>query len=293
MPRSTISAAAPDTPSAEDPFRYGWRYVPCPTPDAPHHLEQVPLTLEDVLHPEEGDQVLCNYDHQRRVRYLADVFLTRVADHPDAVVLSDARIAWDVPGLKAHGPDVMVIFGVQVIRNWSMFDGAVERVRPTLIVEVTSPETHALDLEVKTAHYALAGVPLYVIVDAYEQRGEALVRVLGYDLADATYRRLVPNEQGWLWLEPLRVWIGVEGREVYCFDEQQRRIGDYATLTTIVIESEEQVAEAWTAAKAEARARMEAEARAREEAAARRSAEEQARREAEARAAPQPKRACT
>ena len=196
MPWSTISAAAPDTPSAEDPFRYGWRYVPCPTPDAPHHLEQVPLTLEDVLHPEEGDQVLCNYDHQRRVRYLADVFLTRVADHPDAVVLSDARIAWDVPGLKAHGPDVMVIFGVQVIRNWSMFDGAVERVRPTLIVEVTSPEAHALDLEVKTAHYALAGVPLYVIVDAYEQRGEALVRVLGYDLADATYRRLVPNEQG-------------------------------------------------------------------------------------------------
>ncbi len=80
---------------------------------------------------------------------------------------------------------------------------------------------------------------------------------------------------------------------MYCFDEQQRRIGDYATLTTIVIESEEQVAEAWTAAKAEARARMEAEARAREEAAARRSAEEQARREAEARAAPQPKRACT
>jgi hypothetical protein len=233
--------------------------------------------------------VLCNYDHQRRVRYQADVFLARVADHPDAVVLTDVRIAWDMPSLKAHGSDMMVIFGLQIIRNWSTFDVAVEGVRPTLIVEVTSLETCVLDLEVKMAHYALAGVPLYVIAGAHEQRSEALVRALGYELAGATYRRQVPNEQVWLWLEPLRVWIGAEGREVYCFDEQ-RRIGDYATLTTIVIESEEQVAAAWAAAKAEARARMEAEVRAREESAVRREAE-QARREAEARAAP--KRACT
>ncbi|MDW8234763.1 MAG: Uma2 family endonuclease, partial [Roseiflexaceae bacterium] len=205
MTQTTIPAAPPETPPADDPFRYGWRYVPRPTPDDPHHFDQVPLTLEDVLHPEEGDQVLCNYDHQRRVRYLADVFLARTADRPDAVVLSDVRIAWDVPGLRAHGPDLMVIFGVQVIRNWSTFDVAQEGVRPTLIVEVTSPETRALDLEVKTVHYALAGVPLYVIVDAYEQRGVTLLRVLGYELADGAYRSLVPNEQGRLWLEPLGV----------------------------------------------------------------------------------------
>ncbi|MCS6938807.1 MAG: Uma2 family endonuclease, partial [Roseiflexus sp.] len=160
------------------------------------------------------------------------------------------------------------------------------------IVEVTSPETRALDLEIKVTHYALAGVPLYVIVDAYEQRGVTLLRVLGYELADGAYRSLVPNEQGRLWLEPLGVWIGAEENEVYCFDAQGRRIGDYAALTTIVIESEERAAEAWAAAKAEARARQEAEARAREEAAAReaeaqarRAAEERAQREAEAREA--------
>jgi hypothetical protein len=43
---------------AGDPFCYGWRVVPRPTSDNPHHLEQVPLTLEDVLHPEVGDFIV-------------------------------------------------------------------------------------------------------------------------------------------------------------------------------------------------------------------------------------------
>jgi Uma2 family endonuclease len=285
MTHTTIPTAPPEAAPAEDPFRYGWRYVLRPTPDDPHHFEQVPLTLEDVLHPEEGDQVLCNYDHQRRVRYLADVFLARVADRSDAVVLNDVRIAWDAPGLKAHGPDIMVIFGVRRIRNWSTFDVAQEGARPTLIVEVTSPETRALDLEIKVTHYARAGGPLYVIVDAYEQRGEARLRVLGYELADGEYRPLVPNAEGRLWLAPLKVWIGVQENEAYCFDAQGWRMRDYATLTTIVIGAEERAAEGWAAAKAEARARLEAEARARDEAERAQREVERAQQEAVARAA--------
>ncbi|MGQ9829795.1 MAG: Uma2 family endonuclease, partial [Roseiflexus sp.] len=27
-----------------DPFRYGWRLVPRPTPDNPHHVDYLPLT---------------------------------------------------------------------------------------------------------------------------------------------------------------------------------------------------------------------------------------------------------
>ncbi|MGB9751796.1 hypothetical protein [Roseiflexus castenholzii] len=87
-----------------------------------------------------------SYDYQRCVRYLTNVFLVRTADRPDAVVLSDVRIAWDVPDLRPHGPDIMVIFGVQTVRNWSAFDVAQEGVRPILIVEVTLPETRRFDL---------------------------------------------------------------------------------------------------------------------------------------------------
>ena len=76
----TIATARP-TPAADtpldDPFRYGWRIVRRDLGDGYFDEELVPLRLIDLLHPEEGDQVLCNYDHQRRVRYLANVFLAR------------------------------------------------------------------------------------------------------------------------------------------------------------------------------------------------------------------------
>ncbi|MGB9751797.1 hypothetical protein [Roseiflexus castenholzii] len=92
------------------------------------------------------------------------------------------------------------------------------------------------------------------------------MRIVGYERAGAAYRAMTPDERGWLWLEPLRVWIGVQESEVYCFDEQGRRMGDYADLVEIVIESEERVAETLAEAKAQAQARMDAEARAEAEA---------------------------
>ncbi|WP_332249601.1 Uma2 family endonuclease [Roseiflexus castenholzii] len=192
---------------------------------------------------------------------------------PDAVVLSDVRIAWEVPDLRPHSPDIMVIFGAQTIRNWSTFDVGQEGVRPILIVEVTSPETRRFDLYEKVDHYDLAGVPYYVIVDTFERRGQVQVRIVSYERAGAAYRAMMPDERGWLWLEPLRVWIGGQENEVCCFDEQGRRMEDYADLVEIVIESEERVAETLAEAKAQARARMDAEARAEAEARVRAEAE--------------------
>jgi Uma2 family endonuclease len=111
--------------------------------------------------------------HERRNLYLYDVFGARLADDPTAVVLHDVRVAWDVPGLKAHGPDLAVIFGIRERenKNWSTFNVAAEGVRPTLIVEVTSPETAALDRSAKLEEYNLARVPLYVIIDALTYGG--------------------------------------------------------------------------------------------------------------------------
>lgn len=59
------------------------------------------------------------------------------AGDPTAVVLNHGRIAWDVPGLGAHGPDIAVILGVRERKNWSTFDVAAEGVRPALIIEIT------------------------------------------------------------------------------------------------------------------------------------------------------------
>src|SRR5918911_1104026 len=199
---------------AVDPYRYGWRYARHEQADGTYVMEQVPLTLEDVLHPQEGDQVTHSDAHQRRRRYLVNVLEARLAHDPAAVVLDDVRIAWDNPDLKPHGPDIAVILGVRARKNWSTFDVAAEGVRPALIIEITSPETASIDRSNKLEEYDLAGVPLYVIVDSVMLRKEPALRLLGYTQTPNGYQVLPPNERGRIWLAPARTWLGVEQNEI-------------------------------------------------------------------------------
>jgi len=146
---TTTPQPTPLTDADADPFRYGWRLVPRPTPDNPYHLEQVPLTLDDVLHPEVGDFIVHSDRHETDRMYLTAVLRARLEPSRRAIVLSDVRIAWDLPDLRAHGPDVMVIPGVRKRRNWSTFEVAVERARPALIIEIVSPDARENDVVIK------------------------------------------------------------------------------------------------------------------------------------------------
>ena len=264
------TVTTPALPPADDPFRSGWRYVRRPTPDDPDHLDQVPLTLEDVLHPEVGDYIVHSDRHETDRMYLTAVLRARLEAEGRAIVLSDVRVAWDVPDLRPHGPDVMVIPGLRERRDWSTFDVAEAGVRPALMIEITSPETRENDVVWKVAHYARAGVAQYVIVDNVGRRGERQLRFLDYRLVGDTYRLQPPDERGWVYLELADLWVGVEGDHVVCYADDGTAFGDYATVV-------QQAAEAEARARQEAAARAEAEARAR-------AAEEQAQREATARA---------
>jgi colicin import membrane protein len=286
-PRTAALVAGDET----DPYRYGWRYVRRPLPDGSIQIEQVPLTLADLLHPEEGDHVTHSRDHERFRKYIANVLEARIQGDTGAAVLIDVRIEWDVPGLKPHGPDLAVVFGVRAQQNWSTFNVAQEGVRPALIVEITSPETRQLDLYDKVDEYELAGVPFYVIVETYTVRRATLRRLKGYQLSEGVFTTLAPDERGWLWLEPVGIWIGMRDNQVECYDEAGALIGDYTAIDAARIQAENRAvteaqarAEAEAHAAAEAQARAEAEAHAAAEAQAR-AAEAQARVEAEQRAA--------
>ena len=268
----------PHTDADADPFRYGWRLVPRPTPDNPYHLEQVPLTLEDVLHPEEGDFIVHSDFHETDRMYLTAVLRARLEPSRRAIVLSDVRIAWDLPDLRAHGPDVMVIPGVRKRRNWSTFDAAVERARPALIIEIVSPDARENDVVIKVDHYARAGVAQYVIVDDTGRGGVRRLRLLDYRLEGTAYRLQEPDADGRVHLAIADVWLGIRRDHVVCYDAAGREIGDYVTVVRQAAKAEARAKQAATRAK-------EAAVRARREAAARAEAEERARREAEAREA--------
>lgn len=239
-----------------DPYRYGWRYVRQDLEDGNYVMDQIPLTLEDVLHPQEGDHVTHNDAHQGRRRYVCNVLEARLAHDPSAVVLDDVRIAWDTPELRPHGPDIAVIIGVRERKNWSTFDVAKEGVRPALIIEITSPETASIDRSIKLQEYDLAGIPLYIIIDGVTSRKQPALRLVGYTQTPSGYQVLAPNAQGWLWLAPARTWLGIEDNEIVCYDETGEPLGDYQALAATL------VAETQARAAAERRAETEAEVRA-------------------------------
>lgn len=236
-----LTPAAPFVTEAfdsDDPFRYGWRYVRVEQPDGSVLLRQDPLMLADVLHPQEGDQVTHSDAHQRRRRYLCDVFEAQLAHDPSAVVLDDVRIAWDVPELKPHGPDITVVIGVRQRQNWSTFDVAREGARPALIIEITSPETASIDRSNKLEEYDIAGVPLYIIVDTVTLRKQPTLRLLGYTQSGNGYQGLAPNEHGWLWLAPVQVWIGIFANELVCYNAARTPLGDYRALAVALAEAQ-------------------------------------------------------
>src|SRR5438552_16124297 len=102
---TTPGPPQPPEPPESDPFRYGWRYVKHARPDGTVTVDQVPLTLEDVLHPQEGDVIAENTVHEPERGHLTGACRTRLARLHDGHVFSDCIIDWNVPGLRNHPPD--------------------------------------------------------------------------------------------------------------------------------------------------------------------------------------------
>jgi Uma2 family endonuclease len=254
----------PPIPPEPDPFRYGWRYVRNTQPDGTEVFDQIPLTLEDVLHPEEGDFIVQTDAHDSERAYLKAVFKTRLIADPTAVVLSDCRVDWNIPGVRPLGPDVAVFFGARRHILWSTFNVAEEGVRPALVIEVTSPETRVNDVGPKVGFYHRAKVPWYVIADVDEDEQERQIQFIAYRRRPARYQRIKLKDPHRVWLEPVRLWLGLTRARLggyirlACFDpDTGQEIGDYTAIS-------EELAEAQALVSAEAQARAEAEKRIRE-----------------------------
>jgi len=154
-------------------------------PDGTVDFDQVPLTPDDVLHPQVDDFIVQTNAHDDDRIYLKTVFKARLKPVPGAVVLADCGVDWNIPGVRPLCPDIAVFFGVERDRNydWATFNVAAEKARPALVIEVTSRNTRKNDLGIKVDYYRRAGVPLYVIADV-KGRGAKRRVTLNVDNAD-------------------------------------------------------------------------------------------------------------
>jgi colicin import membrane protein len=234
----TLTTANP----TDDPFRIGWRDVYETLPGGEKVLRQVPLTLEDFLHPQEGDHFVESTLHDEIRRYLASVFASRIADISGAKVISDVGVYWDDPHYGHHCPDVAVVFGVKN-PDFSSFDVAEQGTRPKLIVELTSPSTRQVDLVEKLDAYHAVGVPYYVVIDRAKSADPWTIT--GYLRTPRQYRpMIVTDEKGRVWIESLSVWLAVDGNRVLCYDDMKDEpLGDYTQLAKALDAAESRVRE--------------------------------------------------
>jgi Uma2 family endonuclease len=225
MPRS----ADRTTPPPPDAFRYGWRFVKKRLPDGSTDLVQVPLTLEDVLHPKEGDCIPEQTYHRRDGEYLGPIFRLRAARLPGGYALADCLIDWGVPGVRNHSPDLAVFRGVTrpPVESIGTFRVRAFGGRCVLAAEIVSPDTRENDVVHKLREYHRVRVPLYVLID--QEREDGPRTVVAYRYTKQRYARMRPDQQGRALLKPLGLWLAVEDQLAVCYDaDTDERLGDYS-----------------------------------------------------------------
>lgn len=202
---------------ATDPWRYGWRYVPRMQPDGTRVFDEIPLPLEGLLYPEEGDFVVQEPWHTQDLTYCYSVLSAWYTDHPDVVVLGDGRVDWGVPGIRPLGPDILVLFEVRHSLQQATFHLADEGGHPVLVVEIASPGTRPNDFGIKRDFYYQVGVQTYVIIDRGPQ-GEDPIRLIGFQRAPTGWVPLAADAQGRVSLAPVGLLLGIEEERPWLYD---------------------------------------------------------------------------
>ena len=200
----------------DDPFRYGcrWRRVRLPTGEVTE--QQIPLTPEDLLDPQLGDEVTQSGPHFNFLLLLANLLRGHYASREDVLVAGDMKIFWGIPGLANPSPDIAVIPGVRRRDDpdRGSFDVVREGARPCLVIEVVSSldsEVRRNDYEKKVEIYRRAGLPEYLILDPPTTTTKGLLLLTGYRLgADGRYRRIEPDGDGRLLSQTTGLRFGVE-----------------------------------------------------------------------------------
>ncbi len=180
-------------------------------------IERIPLTLEDVLHPREGDYIPHSTQHGDECIYIQHACRTRLHGRPGVLVLNDCLIHWGNLGVRPMSPDVAVIFDVaDPTRRRGMFYTVAEGTSPAVVVEVVSPDGRSTD-EAKIALYHQVGIPDYVMIDQLREDGPRWLRHFRWQ--HGGYAELPVSANGVL-LAVAHVQIRLRDNRVVCFDER-------------------------------------------------------------------------
>lgn len=252
-----------------DSFHYGYRDVRM-FQNGKEVWEQVPLTLDDILHPQLGDYVAQTDYHALICMELYMILQSFLAPNPWMYVVHDVLVKWGVRNM-IHAPDLTVFSGVtqQPVNVEGKVNVSELGWTPLLALEVTSPSTRRADInktifsESKYLQYEYIRVPYYVVVDQAHRRvrkTHMAPPIQGYRLVGKTYRKIIPDRAGRVWIEPLRLslghyqdrvaWFTAEGMRLLTHREERQR-ADQEAQARIAAELQAQQADARASAAEE------------------------------------------
>lgn len=205
-------------------LRYGWRWRSVRLPSGREVMRQIPLTPEDHLNPQYGDEVPQNEQHAALCTLVHALLKKRFDDGSGVLVTLDMIIQWGIEGVSNPSPDLTVIPGARPNPSRKTFEVREEGFRPCLVIEVVSddkdPKIRSNDYEKKVEIYRLAGVPEYLILEPpFNWRNRLLIK--GYVLGpDGRYREIEPDSQGRLLSRTTDLLFGVaeDGRTPVVID---------------------------------------------------------------------------
>src|SRR5262245_13537767 len=130
-----------------DPFIHGTRLIRETLSDGTVQTREVPLTVEDVLYPQEGDEVYVRPAHELQCNYLTDAFRSCPIGPPLSWVAADWLTAWPNQSIRPMSPDVAVWVGLPDKPNIEAgtLDVPAQGARCILAVEVVSPDRRLND----------------------------------------------------------------------------------------------------------------------------------------------------
>src|SRR6185295_10644690 len=96
----------PEPSPSEDSFRYGTRYRTVLLPNGETDIEEIPLTVEDLLYPQLGDHVTQSDQHVEWFLRLGYLLKRYYESRQDVLVCADLKMLWGIPGLKCPSPDI-------------------------------------------------------------------------------------------------------------------------------------------------------------------------------------------
>ena len=80
--------------------------------------------------------------------------------------------------------------------------------------------------------------------------------LVGYYLTPAGYDELSPSADGWLWLKPVNLWLGLDGEDLICYDESGKAILAYVGVAAARAEARVKAEERIRQLEAELRHRI-------------------------------------